>query len=179
MDQLPQDPLLDLYHAKRTITFYASIGHHASTIVDSFVAHESEFFLGDLLVQWDAPALVQAARDNATHVTAIELLAGVEVAETATFRFLRWIWKARTNALPAVFEDFANLVFGSVVETRNGLEGQQAIAAQSALESVMFPVHSGADFQMFQFVGNAAFRDDVTVAAFVVEATAFQYGAID
>ena len=137
--------------------FDATGGHHFSSVVDGLVANHGEVVFGDFFAQFDTFALIDATQVDRAQIFAFAF-AGEEVG--------------------AVFPILIDFVFLTLVNTSGGFQGQQIVAAQSAGEAVGFLVEGAADFDFFQVVGHTTFRDDITVAAFVEETSAFQRGAI-
>lgn len=138
--------------------FHATTGHQTSAVVDGSVASELEVVLGDLIVQSDTSALIDATSNDHFQVIVISLLAGVEVA--------------------AVFKFFIELVFHTLVEASNRIDGQRAVAAQGAFKTVFFSVDRATNWDLFQIIGHACLRHDIAILTFVYAATAFKLGAI-
>jgi len=137
--------------------FDATGGHQTSTVVDGFVANHDEVVFGDFVAQFDSFALVDAA--------------GVDRAQNFAVAFAG-------EEVGAVFPILVDFVFLTLVNASGGFEGQQVVAAQTAREAVGFLVDRAADFDLFQVVAHTTFRDNITVAAFVEETSAFHLGAI-
>lgn len=137
--------------------FDATGGHQASSVVDGLVADHDQFVLGDFFVQVNVFALIDAAQVDGAQIFAVAF-AGEKVG--------------------AVFPLRVDFVFLTLVQASGGFQSQQVVAAQRAGEAERFFVERAADFDAFQIVGHASFRDNITIATFVEETSAFQRGAI-
>jgi len=137
--------------------FDATGGQQFSSVVDGFVADHDRIVLVDFFVQVNAFALVDAALVDRAQIFAVAF-ANVEVG--------------------AVFPLRVDFVFLTLMEASGGFQGQQVVAAQRAGEAEVFLVERAADIDFFQFVGHTTFRDNITIATFVEETSAFQRGAI-